>query len=216
MGFKLLVFDFDGTLADTLEHGRQILNALSEEYGYLSLRAEDVPRAKDMTLREFIRFLRIPKRKVPALLKRGTQMLRATLEEIRPHAQMDTAIRELVAEGWRLGILTSNSAENVDLFLKRHDMEGFEFISSVSKLTGKHKHMKAILKTFSLRPEEMLYVGDETRDVKSAHKAKVPVAACTWGYNSAAALKVFAPTFLVHHPEELLALVRNGKTREPA
>lgn len=208
MQFKLLVFDFDGTIADTLEDSLQVLNQLAEEFRFQPLRPEDVERAKDMTLAQLIRFLRIPKRKIPILLGRGRKLLRERIESAPLCAGMGDTIRRLSEDGWQMGILTSNSAENVEAFLRTHELEYFQFISSVSRLTGKHKFIRAILRTFSLRADQILFIGDETRDVKAARKARVPMAACTWGFNSQSALTRFEPEFLVKEPAELLEVVR--------
>ena len=98
--------------------------------------------------------------------------------------------------------------ENVDLFLKAHGLrEHFDFISSTSRLTGKSGHLRAIRKTFSLHAEEMLYVGDEIRDIKASKKAGIAMAAVTWGFNSAESLAAESPEHLVHAPRGLLELV---------
>jgi phosphoglycolate phosphatase-like HAD superfamily hydrolase len=107
------------------------------------------------------------------------------------------------------GILTSNASENVELFLEAHGIRGlFDFISSTSKLTGKSRHLRAICKTFSLRPQEMLYVGDEIRDLKASQKAGVPVAGVTWGFNSRESLAAEQPQYVLDRPEQFLEIIR--------
>ena len=120
MPYSTIIFDFDGTLADTLEESRRIYNLLAAGYG-----------------------------------------------------------------------------------LREH----FDFISSTSKLTGKSTHLRAIRKTFSLDLGDMLYVGDEIRDIKAAKKAGVAMAAVTWGFNSAESLQAESPEHLLSAPHELLHLV---------
>lgn len=207
MHFKLVVFDFDGTIADTLQHSHRILNQLAQEYGFNRLEESELDRAKGMTATQLIRYLRIPKRKVPIILGRGKKMLRQDITSVQLCKGMDQLIRNLKEKGWRMGILTSNSVENVEAFLAAKDLQHFEFISSVNGLSRKHKYMRAILRTFSLRPEDMLYVGDETRDVKAARKVRIPVAACSWGFNSETALESYKPDFLVKDPQELMEVV---------
>lgn len=215
MALKMLIFDFDGTIADTLERGRAVLNQLAAEYKFQPLAREDVERAKGMTLSEFIRFLKVPKRKVPVLLAKGKRLLRQNMDEIQVQKGMDQTLYRLQDEGWHMGILTSNSVENVQIFLDKHALDMFEFVSSVRKLTGKHKYLKAILRTFSLKPEEVLYIGDETRDVRGALKAGVPVVACTWGFNNETSLLREKPTFLIHEPHEIMDLIYNEDELDP-
>ena len=123
-------------------------------------------------------------------------------------AGMPEVLTEMRRHVENFGILTSNAPANVDVFLRAHGLrELFEFISSTSKLTGKAKHLRAIRKTFSLRHEEMLYIGDELRDVKASQKAGVPVAAVTWGFNSRESLAAENPDYLFDHPEDFLRLL---------
>ncbi len=115
---------------------------------------------------------------------------------------------ELRKQSDHFGILTSNSVENVELFLKHHGLQDvFSFVSSTSKLTGKAKHLRSICRTFSIEADDIIYIGDEIRDVKAAKKAGVPVAAVGWGFNSPEALVGANPNFLFHEPTELHGLV---------
>ncbi len=121
---------------------------------------------------------------------------------------MKEALGELRNHTESFGILTSNSTANVDVFLRNHGIRDlFEFVSSTSKLTGKARHLRAIRKTFSLKHTEMLYIGDELRDVKAAQKAKIPHAAVSWGFNSRESLAKANPTHLFDTPEEFLRLM---------
>jgi phosphoglycolate phosphatase len=152
--------------------------------------------------------LEIPKRRVPVLLSRGTGMMRSSITRLKMIEGMPEVIGELRRHCGRIGILTSNATANVELFLQTHGMRGsFDFISSTTKLTGKAKHLKAIRKTFSLRHEEMLYIGDELRDVKASQKAGIPVAAVSWGFNSRASLEAQSPDYLFDRPEDFLRLL---------
>jgi phosphoglycolate phosphatase len=216
MPYKLIIFDFDGTIADTLEEGRQILNQLAEYYKFQPLEQQDLQKAKGMTLSEFIRFLEIPKRKVPRILSKGKRMLRANIRNVQVNPGMEQTLYRLKDDGWMMGILTSNTKENVDLFLRSHGLKVFEFVSSVRKLTGKHKHLRAILKTFSLHPGQALYIGDETRDVKASNRVNMPIAACTWGFNNRQALEAFNPTFIVDEPHELMEIIYEEEATEVA
>src|SRR6478752_43837 len=176
MIYKTLVFDFDGTIADTLG--------------------------------ELLDHLDIPKRRVPTLIARGTGMMRGNITQLQLIDGMSEVLIELRRHVRSFGILTSNATANVDLFLRTHGLrDQFDFISSTSKLTGKSKHLRAIRKTFSLRPEELLYIGDELRDVKASQKAGIPIAAVTWGFNSRESLAASEPDYLFDKPEDFLRLL---------
>ena len=206
---KTLVFDFDGTIADTLGETRRIFNLMAPDYGIRQVTEDELESLRHLSLMELLNHLDIPKRRVPALISRGTGMMRGNITQLQLIAGMAEVLVELRRHADCFGVLTSNATANVDLFLQTHGLrDQFDFISSTSKLTGKAKHLKAIRKTFSLRPEQMLYIGDELRDVKAAQKAGIPIAAVTWGFNSRESLAASEPDYLFDQPTDFLRLLR--------
>lgn len=211
MAYRTLIFDFDGTLADTLEESRRIFNQLAAELRLREVTAEELPQLRHLSLTELLKHLGIPKRRVPGLIARGTSMMRANIVRLPLIEGIGPVLPELRARCDSFGVLTSNSTTNADLFLRAHGVRPlFNFISSTSKLTGKAKHLRALRKNHSLVSEEMLYIGDEIRDIKAARKAGIPIAAVTWGFNSPEALAAESPEHLVSSPGDLLALLPQG------
>ncbi len=208
MLYKSLVFDFDGTIADTLGETRLIFNRIAPDYGIRQVDEHELEHLRHLSLKELLAHLKIPKRRVPALVSRGTSMMRGNITQLQLIAGMPEVLVELRRHVQSFGILTSNTTANVDLFLRTHGLrEQFDFISSTSKLTGKAKHLRAIRKTFSLGNDELLYIGDELRDVKASQKADVPVAAVSWGFNSRQSLAASKPTYLFDRPSDFLSLL---------
>jgi phosphoglycolate phosphatase len=208
MKYRALIFDFDGTIADTLSESLKIFNELAPDYGIRQVEEHEIPTLRHLSLKQILSELKIPKRRVPSIIARGTGMMRANIDRLQPIAGMKEALGELRNHTESFGILTSNATANVDVFLRNHGIRDlFEFVSSTSKLTGKARHLRAIRKTFSLKHEEMLYIGDELRDMKAAQKAKIPHAAVTWGFNSRESLEKSKPTHLIDHPEEFLRMI---------
>ncbi|RPJ32987.1 MAG: hypothetical protein EHM17_11840 [Verrucomicrobiaceae bacterium] len=205
---QTLVFDFDGTIADTLGETRRIFNLIAPDYGIRQVEEHELEPLRHLSLKQLLDHLGIPKRRVPALISRGTGLMRGNITQLKMIDGMAEVILELRRHVRSFGILTSNVPANVDLFLRAHGLrEPFDFISSTSKLTGKAKHLKAIRKTFSLRSDEMLYIGDELRDVKASQKAGIPIAAVSWGFNSRESLAAQSPDYLFDQPADFLRLL---------
>jgi phosphoglycolate phosphatase-like HAD superfamily hydrolase len=211
MKFQTLVFDFDGTIADTLGETRIIFNQIAPDYGIRQVAEHELDGLRHLSLKQLLDHLDIPKRRVPALISRGTSMMRANITQLQLIPGMPETLTELRRHVRSFGILTSNATPNVDLFLRAHGLrDQFDFISSTSKLTGKAKHLRAIRKTFSLGPQDLLYIGDELRDVKASQKAGVPIAAVTWGFNSRESLAASGPDYLFDKPADFLRLLHES------
>ena len=207
MKYRALVFDFDGTIADTLGETRKIFNEIARDYGIREVEEHEVTALRHLSLKEILSKLKIPSRRVPSIIARGTKMMRNNIDQLQLINGMKDALVELRNHTDNFGILTSNTTANVDVFLRNHGIRDlFDFVSSTSKLTGKSRYLKAIRKTFSLDHSEMIYIGDELRDVKAAQKAGIPHAAVSWGFNSRESLAKAKPTYLYDHPKELFQI----------
>jgi phosphoglycolate phosphatase len=208
---KAVIFDFDGTLADSLEAVRRIFNRLAGEFGVREVSAGEVPALRHLNLRSLLKTLEVKKRHLPSILRRGKAMLREEMPNLGPCPGVLEELATVRANAVRCGILTSNSVENVEVFLQRFGVrDHFDFIESCRKLKGKAKYLRAIARNHSLKPSEMLYVGDEVRDVKACRKAGVPVVAVTWGFNSAEALAESKPAWMVDEARSLAKLIANA------
>lgn len=204
---KVIVFDFDGTLADTFEIAFEIVNKLADEFRFRKLTREDLEHARDMRTRELMKFLGVSPTKLSRIGARGTAALHAQIDRVVPLPGIPELVRELHRRHFALGIITSNSEDNVRTFLRNHDLDLFQFVRSSSKLLGKAREIKQVMKNFHFAPGDMLFVGDETRDIEAAHKAGIPIAAVSWGYNSRRSLLGMNPGKLYDRPENLLEIL---------
>ena len=209
MNDRIFIFDFDGTIADTHRHIINISNSLAEEFGYAVIQPHEVNYLKDKTSREVIHYLKVPIYKIPAILSRAKKELFEGITAIEPIKGLKSVLQELSTAGARMGILSSNATENIHQFLKNHGLEVFEFVDSTLKVWTKNISLKKLLKEHGLEAGQILYIGDETRDIEAAKTLGIKVAAVTWGYNSEKALKAHQPDFLIHTPQELLELCNN-------
>ncbi len=204
---RVIIFDFDGTIGDTLEIGLEIMNQLAGEFGFRRLEGDDIAKARNMRTVQLLKFLEVPTRKLRKISMRGTAELRGRMREIQPLPGVPEVIRELHTRGYQLGIVTSNTAENVRIFLSHHHLEIFDFIRSSSKLLGKAREIRKALKEIGAARHEVLFIGDETRDIEACQKVKIRIAAVEWGYNSPESLTSLKPQYQFSKPEALLALL---------
>lgn len=207
MIYQTLIFDFDGTIANTMEESRRIFNAIAPDYGIPEIDRDQMMELRHLPINKLIEHLAIPKWRVPMFIARGTVMMRGSITTLPLIDGVRDVLTELRPQVARFGILTSNSVANVELFLESHGIRGlFDFISSTSKLTGKSRYLDAVRKQYELDRATMLYVGDEVRDLKAARKAGISCMAVTWGFNSKETLALENPDHLIDSPAEFLRL----------
>ncbi len=207
---KVLIFDFDGTIADTFQQTLKIANLLAVEFDFQPIKENEVKELKNKSVKDVIRFLKIHPLKVPQIAARAKAELNKNILLIKPVDGLKEMIANLKQLGYRVGIVSSNSAENILIFLTRNEMNLFDFIHTSSRIWSKNHGINQLIKNHGLSTNQILYIGDETRDIDAARKAGIMVAAVTWGYNSAQALQAHRPDYIVNSPQEFLELCLRG------
>lgn len=213
MEAKILIFDFDGTIADTFASMIEISNHLAGEFNFKKIQAQEVEHFKHKSSREMLRILQVPTLKIPRIANRAKKELNKKMTAIEPMDGIKETLQKIKSlvlpdgrQGYKMGILSSNSLENVSKFLKQHELDLFDFVLTSSGFWGKNHGLKKLIAQNGYYPQDILYIGDETRDIEAARKSGISVAAVTWGYNSSRALKSFQPDYVLHSPQELLQL----------
>lgn len=208
MNTQVIIFDFDGTIADTQDAVIGITNRLAPEFGFPPLSQEEIAHYKALTAREIIKQSRVSLWKLPFLVRRVKRELREEIKTIRPIPGIEDALERLKIENCYLGIITSNSEENASQFLRQHGLlHYFNFVQTSSHLFGKDKIIKRLLREKNIAPELVTYIGDETRDIEAARKSGVRIIAVSWGFNDGSALAKCQPDALIAHPSELPVII---------
>lgn len=208
MTIEAILFDFDGTIADTQQAFFVIVNNLALEFGYPQVNLEELAYLKQLSSAEVIKYSRISPLKIPFILKRIKKELAKTITSLQPYPAIGPCLEELKQQGYLLGIVTSNSKENVIAFLQKNGLaELFAVIHSGTTLFGKNRIINRVLQEHRLPPPAVIYVGDETRDILAARKSHITMISVAWGFNSPAILAEHHPDFLVYHPQELLEVI---------
>ena len=206
MTSKVILFDFDGTIADTYQAIADITNQLSTEFGYKALSEEEQLLIKNLSSREIVKLSEISVFKLPFLVRRIRAELSKEIGDLKPIAGIEAVLHKLKSQGYILGIVTSNNRENVDIFLAKNKLDNlFSYIYSGTAIFGKHRVLNQVIKERGINKNDVIYVGDETRDVRSARKSHIPIVAVGWGFNAPAILAEHQPDYLVSDPDELLS-----------
>lgn len=201
-----LVFDFDGTLADSFASAVAIFQRIGPGLGLKPI--ADPERARSMPTRQLLKEIGVNFWKLGRVVRAYQTAAAEEAHGLKLFAEWPETLRALHARGMLLGILSSNREETIRTCLRANGVEKlFAFVVGYPKLFGKAKALRRILKARDLERAELLYVGDETRDIEAAHKAKVCVVAVGWGFQRPHVLMEAKPTFFAGTPGELMGLL---------
>ncbi len=198
---KYIVFDFDGTLADTFGVIKEIAQ---REYG---LTEEDFEIIREEGLWDLIKSPTVSLRNITKMAFIGIKSKMEDITDIELFPDVVEVLKTLKKD-YRLGIVSSNSSENIVKTLKKNGVEDlFDFVYSDSSFFSKHLVLKRMCKRYGMKVNEVIYIGDEDRDIIASKKNKIKSVAVSWGFNSVDNLMRESPDFLVKNPKEILEKV---------
>jgi phosphoglycolate phosphatase len=137
----------------------------------------------------------------------GRRAMCDSIDAIEPCEDLPRIIRRLYDDGHKLFIVSSNSVHNIELFLTWHALN-IEFVKIYGNVgwRGKTHVLKKACRHNKLAKADTFYVGDETRDIRSAKRAGIGSVAVSWGYNTVPVLKSYHPNYLIEHPSKLMEI----------
>ena len=199
----MVIFDFDGTIADTFTVVFNHIDRLSE-LKVDSLDTKKIDHYKAIGVRELIKELKLTKFKIFTISLKFRKLFGEYVTEIKPVEGIGQSLEILQQNGFKMGILSSNSKSNIDTILKLNSLaKYFTFVESEFALFSKANKLEKLISKHKLDKNDVFYVGDEVRDVEAAKESGVKSIAVTWGYNKIEALKAANPDYIVNSTKEL-------------
>lgn len=205
---KHIVFDFDGTIADSLSELVTIYNDIAVTLGFNKMTESTIYDFRKKNPRQILKCLGIPYYMVPIIAIRVRQLLKKRIPFIKPFTSIMKVLENLKESGYVMYILSSNSKENITLFLENNNIDYFEKIYSNAGIFGKEKMITRLIKDNNIPPDKIIYVGDEARDIEASKKSKIQCIAVTWGYNHKELLQQSTPDYLADKPVQLLEIIQ--------
>lgn len=207
MPFPLVVFDFDGTLADSLAQAVAIFQRIGPGLGLNPIRDADVSTLRTLPTKQLLKTLGVRFWKLPRVVRTYQAAAAEHAHELKLHAGIPQLLVGLHSAGHRLGVLSSNREDVIRSCLRANGVEElFAFVVGYPKLFGKAKALRRILKSERIDRDQLLYVGDEVRDIEAARKVKVAVVAATWGFHARPLLEAASPTSFADTPADVMAV----------
>lgn len=210
---RLVIFDFDGTLADSWPWFLEQLEVAAGRFGIRRVAPEEIADLRRLSSREILQSLQVPLWKLPAIASHFRKAALAQVDRIQLFPGIADMLRSLRAADVRLAIASSNDEQVVRSVLGSELSRLMDGLECGASMFGKTKRIVRLLKTFAVPADRALLIGDETRDADAAQEAGVAAAAVLWGYGDTTAF-VDAPLVArFHHPDEIVTFLAGSPGR---
>lgn len=205
MKYRLVIFDMDGTLADSFPWFTGVLNAVADKYRFRRVAPHEVETLRGLTSRQILEWLGVPLWKVPIIARHMRALKTQHLREIALFPGVDRLLAALAAREIMLAIVSSDTEGNVRHVLGPHNAQRISHYACASRMFGKARKFRAVLKRSAIPPTQTIAIGDETRDAEAARAVGAAFGAVSWGYASATALQAHAPEETFNSVDDIIA-----------
>jgi phosphoglycolate phosphatase len=202
MSYKLLLFDFDGTLADSLPWFLQIANQAADRFSFKRVEEHDIDMLRGYSARQVMRHLGVRWWKLPLIGRHVRRLSAAQIDQVALFDGVSAMLHQLARSNLTLAVVTSNTEANVRRVLGPTNAALIRYYECSAPMFGKHTRFRNVMRQSGVAPHEALCIGDELRDLEAARRAGLPFGAVAWGYTK---LDAFAP----HAPDETFVQVED-------
>ena len=206
--YRLVIFDFDGTLADSADWMIRTFNDMAKQFGLRQVTTSEVDMLRGRTNREIVSYLGVPMWKLPSIANAMRRRVAADAEQIPLFAGIGEMLQTLKAAGVRTAIVSSNDEENIRRILGPANAALIDDYECGASLFGKARKLRAVLDRNGVAAHEAISIGDETRDIEAAREARIPSGAVLWGYAKEDVLRSLKPSLTFTSMTEIAALAR--------
>ena len=193
MTYDLVIFDFDGTLADSFPFFVSVFNTIADRHRFRRVDTAHVDHLRHLSAREMMRHVGMPAWKLPMVSKTFIAMMKENGATVPIFDGIDAALRAIAAHGAQLAIVSSNSEHNV-----RHVL-GAELSALIGRfecgmsIFGKAARLKQVIRDSGASAAKAVFIGDQDTDAKAAMKCGIAFGAVSWGYAPVEILRHHGP-----------------------
>jgi len=195
MRYKLVIFDFDGTLADSFSWFLGVINEVADKYQFRCIKPDELSTLRSYDARKMIAHVGVPMWKLPLVHRHVRKRMTEDIGNISLFPGTDRLLQRLQAQGIILAIVSSNSLTNVRRVLGEENASLIRRYACDAPIFGKRAKLRRVLDQSEAFPSEAIFIGDEIRDLQAAHAEGIAFGAVSWGVNH-------LDSFRSHFPEE--------------
>jgi Predicted phosphatases len=202
--YKLIIFDFDGTLADTLSWYMGAVNKVADKYKFKKVQQSEWETIRYYEVNKLFKYLGVPTWKIPIVLNHLKKLLAKDIHCLSIFKDADNLLKRLSSCGATLAIVTKNTYENVHKILGQEYIDLIDYFECGTSMSGKASKLKKILNQSKISCKETIYIGDEIGDAMAAQKVNIDFGCVTWGYNTVESFKVYSPKAIFNNIDEVI------------
>ncbi len=206
MRYRLVIFDFDGTLADTLPWVLGAMNDVADRFKFRRVRDGEMDQLRQCDAREVMRRLGIPRWKLPMIARYVRARMVEDIDQIRMFPGAGEMIDQLADAGLMLAVVSANGEETIRRVLGVRS-ERISAVAAGVSLFGKRGKLLRMSRMAGIETGRTLVIGDEIRDLNAARKAGMAFGAVSWGLTRPEALAVGAPDAMFSQMGDIPRLV---------
>ena len=201
--YRLAIFDFDGTLADSLPWFRSSFPDMIARFDLAPVSADELEGLRMMSGRQIMARLNVPMWRLPAIVSDMRKRKLAAAGEISLFDGVEGMLAELQLLGIKVAIVSSDSEESVRRVLGPITAGLISRFDCSAAVFGKHRKFRRVARHFGTSPADTICIGDEIRDIEAARAAGMASGAVAWGYAFSAALHAAGPTHFFNSIAEI-------------
>ncbi|UGB46277.1 HAD hydrolase-like protein [Frateuria edaphi] len=207
MRYDLIIFDLDGTLADSFPFFVSVHNSLADRHGFRRIEPAEVEPLRRLSAREIMRRLGLPRWKLPLVARSFVRLMREA--DVRLFDGVAEALETLHVRGVATALVSSNTSDNCRRILGDEHWRRLAHVECGASIFGKRRRIARVLSATGTLPPRAIYVGDQITDGEAARAAGVDFGAVAWGYGAPQSLQRLLPAHLFHHADELAMLAHS-------
>lgn len=203
---KYFVFDFDGTLVNSRDVIVNAYNLLTEKYGTKKVEPKDFDPLMALPIIERCKAVNFKLFMFPFMAMDIYKLYRESIKDVHFFEGIRELLEELKLRGFEIAIISTNSESIIRDFLHRNDIDFINDVICSGNLHGKAKDINKLLRKRGLKKDEIIYVGDESRDIAASRKTGVRVIWVSWGYDHINNVAKLMPDYTANAPDEILKI----------